>query len=173
MKAERTDDEIRVLWLPRYEYSNGYVSTINANGEVESRVLASRVRYEKGYRDAGSIPIDDALVEFCGVAFFDRFIYAVMVHATRLVAGGWGETPSEVVGWFKDFEQKNYINGEYKFISPGTDPFVGLEGCAFKIDHTDEDVMVVRIAVREAEFSVELADSKTVTAFLLSTIPII
>lgn len=168
-----------MLWQPRYLTENGIVKTIDANGEVESESPVGRVDYGDPYRNAGEIKFSYELVEFCGVERFPRFIVALMKHSAALVAGGYGETPEDIVEGFNRLDFFG-AGAEYQFVGPGVEPFVGLEGNSAWVrdgvqDQTkpDEVHRMVEVKVNEDSFHDVLEENDKIVAFLCSTIPVI
>ena len=178
MKAARYENRIQVEWQPRYEVQDSHLCTIDANGDLESRVPVGEGRYDVDpYRVAGEIPITDAMVEFAGLEAFEDFVYGVMRHVTFLIVGGCGDSPEEVVGWFQNFGGVSVIDvpyiviGDYRVVGPDREPFVGLFHKVISVDYGEEFVEA-SIKVVESQFDFLLDSKETITSFLISTIPI-
>jgi hypothetical protein len=168
VRAELKDDGIHVFWQPRYEIENGILRVLDANGDVEKTMSVAESRYGDPYRLAGIVPLTDEMVKFCGLKLFDKFAHAVMRHVVRLVVGGWGESPEEVIGLFDNWEEYQYLNGEYEFVDD-VEPFTDLTGVKVTID----EEKLAHIRVKDKVFDFELDNSEIVTAFMLSTEPVV
>ena len=174
VKAEFVDDQINVLWQPRYVTDGGDLCTLDANGDVEKRVPVAEGRYDEPYRIAGTIPIVDDTVEFCGLPHVNEFLFGLMRHAVCLILGGWGDTPEEVVGWFSDINKLDFLQeGEYQVVGPEREPFVGIGDCKIVTSFGDEGKFIARIHVKNNQFDHVMEGHEAITAFVISTIPAI
>jgi len=174
IKSQLNDDGIELLWQVRTRRVGGEVHVYDSNGDMESATPCNEFAYGDPMKSAGVIPLNDSFVEFCGAERFEEFANAVMRHSAYMLAGGYGETPEEIVSWFSDFSDTDrpYIgNGEYKFIED-CDPFNDIKGLIGTVYMSEENTLNVLIGVRKQEFSVPLIDDNDVISFMVSTIPI-
>lgn len=173
MKALRGDDAIEIFWQPRYKYEEGKAYIIDAQGEIESVVNIASVKYGASWRSAGIILVDDSLVEFCGLENFDFFVYALMRHSVNLIAGGWGETPEEVVGWFKGLGNLDFLlDIDYQISDPVLEPFLGLQQCKVEVETSSDGGRVGKVIVKEDKFLFDLEDREVLIPFLISVVPV-
>lgn len=178
VKAVRTPTEIGLFWQPRFEFEGHEVRVIDANGDIESVTDVATMDYGDPYRSAGSINLTNELVEFCGVDKFPQFIVALMKHSANLLAGGYGETPEDIV---EGFNRQDFCGcgGDYIFVGEGMKPFVGLEGNSAWFREVEnstkpgEFTSMVDIEVNGEHFDHVVDGNSDVVAFLCSTIPVI
>ena len=179
MKVLRTPTELQLLWQARFEREGREVRVLDANGDVESVQDVTKIDYGDPYRSAGGIKFTNELVEFCGVGMFPKFTVALMKHSAALLAGGYGETPEDIVEGFNR-QQFFVFDAEYTFVGEGMEPFVGLTGNSACI-HEGLDVtkpeqlgsLVVDITVNDDHFLHTVESNEQMVAFLCSTIPVI
>lgn len=170
IKAQRTATGINLLWQPRYEKKDGKILTIDANGDVEAEDIPGHVDFGESYRSAGEIVFDKNLIDFSGVELFPKFAVALMKHAARLLASGYGETPEDLV---VGFNRNDFLGAgaEYVFVGKGMIPFVGLEkNHAWAIESGRE--WIIEVQVNDDVFKHPIKNNSEIVAFLCSTIPI-
>ena len=178
MKVLRTPTELQLLWQARFEREGREVRVLDANGDVESVHDVTEIDYGDPYRSAGGIKFTNELVEFCGVEMFPKFTVALMKHSAALLAGGYGETPEDIVEGFNK-QQFFIFGGEYIFVGEGMEPFVGLTGNLTNICEVEnttkpgEFSLMVDIQVNEDHFHHTVEGNDQIVAFLCSTIPVI
>lgn len=175
MRTKYLEDRITVDWQPRRVFDKGKVSTIDANGDVESIVDVLGWQDVESYRSAGEIPITDEMIAFCGVSLFPRFLHGIMRHVAHLVVLGLGESPEEVVDWFKEygptFDKTKYIvDGNYRIVGPGTRFFSEMEGLTIRVS-TEQDRIVGSVIVLDKSFNFTMDSSEIITDFIICTLP--
>lgn len=164
--------EIEIFWQVRYRYEKGKLLTIDAQGEVESVVKVASVRYGDPWRLAGTIALDDSLIEFCGVSHFDFFAYSLMRHSTNLIAGGWGDTPEEVLNWFDNLTDLDFLlDTVYKISAPTMEPFKSLVGQRVEVSTSEDGGRIGYVLVKEDKFLFDLEDEDVLIPFLISSVP--
>lgn len=156
VKGCRSMEEIQLLWQPRTVVQGSRVQTLDANGSVLRDEHVSEVRWGDAWNVAGVIPMDEAFAEWSGAHAFDACSYGVMRHMVDLCAAGYGETPEEVVSWFRDLGRLEWlIDGALYRVVSGSSPFDGLRGAIGMVRGEDENLFF-DIVVGEGTYSVSL-----------------
>lgn len=109
LKATRDETTVALWWQARTRAANGRVQMVDANGAVLADTTVAQARWGDPWTCAGSIPLDDAFVEWAGVATFDACAHGVMRHMVGLAAAGYGDDLSEIVGWFRDLAALEWL----------------------------------------------------------------
>jgi len=172
VKTQLVDDGIALLWQVRTRVIKGILNTYDANGEIESSVPIHRATYGPPMRIAGTIPLNDEFVEYCGMDMFEDFGNAVMRHAACLLACGHGDRPEDIVEWFTDLSEGEFIQaGNYKFIQDSP-PFNDIGGLLCTVYMNDDNDLVASVEVSDDKFDVLLNTPKLMISFMISTKPV-
>ena len=167
-----TPECIEISWKPRFQYEGGTVSVLDFNGDIESVVHASEVEWGDEWRLAGEVKLIDEMAVMAGLENFDRFVFGLTRQIVHLIVCGYGETPEEVIGWASDFVNREFIvEGEYRVVD-GHGDFEGLDGNRVLIEILENNLIVAKVFVREAEFEFNIDDESKFGSFVISTIPV-
>jgi hypothetical protein len=85
------------------------VQAVDANGAVLADTTVARARWDAPWTRAGAILLDDAFVEWSGVAAFDACAHGVMRHMVGLAAAGYGDDVADIVEWFRDLSALEWL----------------------------------------------------------------
>lgn len=174
VRARRLEEAIRVEVQTRVEIVGGRVHTLDANGDVVGDASVQEHEWGDPWSCAGEIPIDDALVEFCGVAALDACCYGLMRHVVGTIVLGYGESPEEVAGWFRDFVSMEWVHEGMYRIDREHDPLIGLVGTRGEIVFgydPDVDAPVLNLRVGTTDHAIPLDTAALAVAFACSAIP--
>lgn len=172
VKGVRTQDAIEVFWKPRFRYERGVVTVFDFNGEIEREGPASRVKWGEEWRSAGVIELVDEMVVMSGLEHFEAFVNALTRHVVRLLVCGYGDSPGEVIGWFSDFSEREFVvEGNYIVVGEHGE-FDGLTGARVLVERSHSGSLLGAIAIRESEFGFDLDDSKLFTSFVIAALPV-
>lgn len=162
------DDRIDIYWKRRFDCDKDFVIYYDFNGDIESKMHASRVDWGEEWVFAGSIKLVDEMVDLCGIENFDKFVYGIMRHVVCLLICGYGESAEEVIGWFDNFEEYGFVvDGRYKIIGSHGD-IQDLEGGFINILPDSGSI----IEVNGAEFELDLMDDSIFTSFMIVSQPV-
>ena len=171
VKGVLTETEIEIHWKPRFHYEQSVVTVYDYNGEVEAEIPASQVKWGEEWRLAGEIELVDAMVEIAGLENFEDFTFAILKHAVRLITCGYGDSPAEVIGWFSDLRELDFVSERYLVVREHgvfedmKDVFITVE------EIEDKGVWKITLDVNDVEFEIDLKDDSNLTSFVISAIP--
>ena len=170
VRATRTEESILLEWQIRTVHDAGRVRTLDANGDVVSDVRTPHARWGTTWHLAGSVPLDDAFVEWSGVPLFDACAAGAMQHMAAALAAGYGETPEEIVSWFSDMASGDWlIEGAQYRIVRDVPPVEGLVGSVGTLALDADGNPILTLHVGERAYPVGLEDPATLRAFLCSS----
>lgn len=171
VKSVLLESGIELFWQIRTKVVGSEMISYDYNGSVLSSQPINRVVYPEPMKSAGTVPLDDSFVEFCGVDKFDSMIQAIMRHLVGMLVSGYGDTPEEIVSWYRNLSELNFIVGsDFKFVEEN-EPFLDLLGLTCVVEEVDGEI-TARISVAEHIFDVPLIDNETIVSFILSTVPV-
>jgi len=171
VKTERCMESIALRWQPRIVASAGRVQTFDANGVVMSDVPVSRVKWSDPWVLAGEVPLDEAFVLWAGVPRFDACAYGTMRHMAGLVACGYGDDPGDVVDWFRDLGELQWLVDGVTYRIVGGEEFEGLNGSSGEMTFDEDDVPVFQVAVGVDTYPIRLDSQDMLRAVLCSVFP--
>ena len=171
VKAELNDDGIELFWQVRTAVIDGNLCCYDANGNLDSSAPRHRAVYPEPMRSAGIIPVDDSFVEFCGQDRFDDFVYAIMRHSANMIARGYGEDPEQVVSWYSNIRELEFLEDVSFKIVDSVEPFSDMNGLKCKVSMNDENILVACIMVNDDFFEVPMDDDNILISFIISSVP--
>lgn len=110
LKAERDETTVSLWWQVRTRLAaNGRVQAVDANGAVLADTTVAQARWDAIWTRAGAVLLDDAFVEWSGVAAFDACAHGVMRHMVGMAAAGYGDDVADIVEWFRDLSSLEWL----------------------------------------------------------------
>lgn len=181
VKGERDARGVHIYFQPRTRVEAGCLVELDANGEEVDRQPMLGASYPEPWRLVGTLEPTATIVEVAGLQDFDWFQFGVLRHAVRLIAGGWGDDPEEVMGWFADLRDGDWIRGgQYRLVGPERGPFRDLGGVRLLVDDrfeaTEEErarrvlTGMAQVGVAD-EFPFEFPLDEVLAAFTIATVP--
>jgi|TARA_Y100000310_G_scaffold343401_1_gene450856 hypothetical protein len=121
-------------------YRGAHVEYLDANGDVSERLPVASGTVRPEWRQFGRVSLSNLEVfRIFGAYGFsgqDEVRSGLAVHLLELVAGGWGETPEEVVSWATPIAACRWlVEGQwYRVMDPG-----GVFGGAVQVKFRQQD----------------------------------
>lgn len=175
VKAELRGDTIGVFVQERTQVREGRFEKLNPNGDVASSSSIVHMVYDEPYLQCGTIRVENTWLEECSVMDLDKLIYGVQRHVVRMIAGGWGDTPDEVVTWFNELMEGHFIApAEYEVVGPEHGIFEGLLGNRIRFNEREAEDETVTGSIEGfgTSYTFEYEPREIVVPLLISTIPI-
>jgi len=171
VRAVRTSEAVRLEWQQRTEQApGGMIRTLDVNGAVVAEGPLHRHRWAPTWALAGSIPLGDTLVAWCGVRNYDACAYGIQRHAAGLLAYGYGDTPEDVADWFADPADLDWaIDGVRYRIDRSFPPLDGLVGSIGVLDASGQHP-VLNLRVIDRIYPISLEDSSSQCALLCAAL---
>lgn len=170
VKGELGDDRVDVFWHKRFRCEPGFVFEIDANGDVCRKMECSNVEWGDCWVRCGEIPLTDEMVRVSGIEHFHKFSYGYMRHCVELIASGYGDDPSEVVGWFSDVLSMDFAAADSYRVEESFGFFDGLCGNMVELDFFDES-KGGRVIVLDDEYRFSFDEDGVLSSFVIATIP--
>jgi hypothetical protein len=171
IKSQLNDAGVELLWQVRTRLVGDKIIVYDANGGVDYEMDRSKAVYPDSFKSAGVIPIDDHFVEICEDDRYDDALYAIMRHASHMLAEGYGDEPEDIVRLLSDIKSADFMNGViYKF-EKGIFPFEDLDGLIGEISIDDNDFVKLKIRSTGEEYEIQISD-KNLIPFIISTVPV-
>jgi len=172
VKGIRDEVAIEIFWKPVFQYEKSVVTVLDFNGDVEKTIPAGEIEWGEEWRSLGRIELVDEMVVMSGLEHFEEFAFGLMRQGVRLLTCGYGEVPEDVLAWFSDFGERNFVvEDEYQVIRSHGE-FQELEGCRIRVSRADDGSLTGKLAVGDAEFEFNLNDSDVFTSFVIATVPV-
>ncbi|MCK5641590.1 MAG: hypothetical protein KAJ19_12380, partial [Gammaproteobacteria bacterium] len=121
--------QIRFEWQMRHRMSGGLVESIDCNGDVIDRTPLSEVAWSDPWVEAGNVSMDSGeLIGMVPISDLFKLQRGIMVHGSKLIALGWGTDAAEVVSWFENPWEGEFILMESEYVvRDGVGAFVDLD----------------------------------------------
>jgi len=106
--------QARIRWVGRTW------QRLDADGAVTAEGDPSTLRYGAAWDSLGTIPLPFRQLQACvPLPWCDWLIHGALRHAAELVAGGWGATAAEAVGWFAPLLDGAWVVTEARYAIVG------------------------------------------------------
>lgn len=172
VKSLREGNDVAVYVQPCTRVRDGQFERLDANGEVKSAVSVKLMSYDSPWELCGKIPIEDSWLKYCPLLDFDKFVYGIERHVAHLIALGFGDTPEEVVGWFSELSEAEFVmEADYEVVGPEYGALAGMRGHWMDVFEVAEGLIVGEIEGFGSKYPFRYTIEEFLAPFVIATIP--
>lgn len=172
--ALAVEAQVRTVW------AGNTWQRLDADGVVIATGGASSVRYEEPWQPLGPLPLPLALAQaLAPLAALDWLGYGVMRHAAELVAGGWGASAAEAVGWFAALPDGAWVVTEAPYVlvgplhAPWPPEFAGARLHEVTWDAADATLRATIVPQPGLSYPIALEGLHALGAFVMGAVPLV
>ncbi len=174
VRGEIRGDSILVYCHRWHEVRGGKIYELSPDKEIIRSGPIHGFEWGDSWGLMGEIRLTDRLAGMCDPVKFSEFSYSMMVHAVSLISLGYGDTPSDVMGWFEDGSFEFLEGADLRFVKD-SGQFVGLAGKNVHVEiglESDPPKLVATIDVAKDQFDVEVGFDRDLVDLVIATVPV-